>query len=109
MGRKIKIILLEGLSIDNKGVYSGVYKFQNTHGVSLFEILEFFKENNYLISWRDYIKDAINFGKKAEALRTDILTSVLDSGFIKDEEFEQFICKIDLLFHGDKNDTTIPK
>ena len=110
MGRRaIKIINLEGLSINGKQVYSGIYKFQNTHGISLFEMLDFLKQKNYLVSWKDYIEECLFFGKKKQSITIDILTSVVDSRFIPEEEYEEFEFKLQKLKEKIENDTTIPE
>lgn len=110
MGRRaIKIIKLQGLTIENKMVFSGLYKFQNTHGVSLFEILDYMKFSGHIISWKNYIIEALEFGKKKEALVTDILTSVLDSSYINNEEFDYFKQRLERLMEIIQNDTTIPE
>ena len=93
--RHVKIINLSGLSKeDQKNVYQGLYKFQDTHGVSLYEILLFFKENNYLIDWVHYINEAISFGKRIESIRMNILMSIEDTDFIPESEREDFENKL---------------
>ncbi len=76
-----------GKTTDNKLVLDNVYKFQDTYGVSLTDILLLFREK--------YIRQAIVAGKNVKRIAQDIEIAIIDSRMFESrEEIELFMEKI---------------
>lgn len=94
MGRKIPILRVVGLGPNKEFVMAGVFKYENTHGIYLIDILERFKEENILVCWPSYIMESVSFGKNKNSIIDYILNSIVESKFISFNEMSDFKIKL---------------
>lgn len=62
-----------GVTNDDTKVFSGVFKFFETHGMPLDELLQLLKERNHLPSWLHFYDEA-----RAAGMKHDRILSKLD-------------------------------
>lgn len=74
---------IAGYDPNNRKVFKNVYHFQETHGLSLTDILYEFKAKDILIDWNDYMLNAIGRGKSPTSTISNIILSVTESNFIR--------------------------
>lgn len=77
-----KILVIDGVTTDGKYVVKGIYKFYETHGVPLADILNFLIKNNLVVNWLEFCRDALNKIKSKKAknkIASLIKEAVIDS------------------------------
>jgi hypothetical protein len=67
-----------GITTDDKPVVAGVYKMCGTHGLPLEIVLDYFRTHVLIISWSDFIIDALNEGTSSRTIRAKILSAMAD-------------------------------
>jgi|SRR5579885_1371433 len=78
--KKTKTGLVQtGVTSDNKPVYSGVYKFYETHGLPLDVILTTFIEKGWVPDWIDFYKSALSAGMEHSRIISKLEEAVSDS------------------------------
>ncbi len=74
---KKEIIKVSGYH-DSKIVFSGIFKFTETTGLPLTDVLESIKNHDVLIDWLDYYKMALNAGLKKKRIFSRISEALVD-------------------------------
>lgn len=98
---KKELLFQTGITQNGKPVYGGVFKFYETHGLPLGEILQCFMERDWMVDWIDFHQAAISAGMEHERILSKLEESISDS-FGK-EFCQHVISTLDQLFGYRKN------
>lgn len=80
MSRKPKTQLKQtGITPEGKPIYSGLYRFYETHGFPLDAILTCFKNQGYLPDWIDFYLTAREAGMSRERVFSKLEEAISDS------------------------------
>jgi alanyl-tRNA synthetase len=89
---------LSGKTEDNKNVISGVFKFYDTVGLPLPDVLNYLKDNNLVCDWEDFINTAKKSGWKKSTLISRVKEAIQDSYNDWNEFNEKFIKLVDHIY-----------
>ena len=80
MSRKPKTYLKQtGQTPEGKPVYTGVYRFYETHGLPLDVILGLFNEKDWLPDWIDFYQSARKAGMEHDRILSKLEEAISDS------------------------------
>lgn len=93
-----QLLVVKGLTEDNKIVVGGVYSFIATHGIPLEDMLFFLKEKNYSCSWIDFFIEGLTEGSSLRTLNSRVRSSLGE--VYKSKELDLVLSKLDKLLEN---------
>lgn len=91
------ILSIAGKTTDERVVVKNVFTLVGTYGITLDVVLEYFKENDLLIDWCDYIEGAMKDGANIRSIKAKIYEMV---GGVYDPPYRDEIMKRIVYFFG---------
>jgi hypothetical protein len=87
-------LTISGKTDDGKDVFSDIFWFTETFGLSLYDILIYFEDKNAIVDWIDFYESALNSGMKSDKIITRIKYDTFD--VFGKEKSEQIITILNL-------------